>query len=147
MVPDILMHDLHRKGIPAELINWIHRKLSDCKTTLHFDDYSSPAINISNGLDQGCPSLVVLHTFANVFIPETLREEDNKHCSLFVDDMCIIAEGDSFEECHEHLNDIMTRPAGILDEARKCNIEFKISKSDMQDFSYKCIRMIINGKN
>ena len=146
VVPEILTHDLRRKGIPVELTNWIYRKLSNRKTTLHFDDYSSPAIDISSGLDQGCPSSVVLHSFANAFIPETLREEDDEYCSLFVDDTCVIAEGDSFEECHEHLNDIMTRPAGILDEARKRNIEFEISKSDIQDFSRKRIRTTINGK-
>ena len=50
-----LMHDLRKKGIPIEYVNWLRRKLTGRRTTISFDDFTSKPFNVNDGCDQGCP--------------------------------------------------------------------------------------------
>lgn len=52
---------MRRRGIPEQLIIWLTHKLCGRKTTLIYDDYESPAFDIENGLDQGCPMSGILN--------------------------------------------------------------------------------------
>lgn len=65
VVPDRLIHDMRKKGVPKELTDWTYRKLTGRTTTITFDDYTTELYAILSGLDQGCPLLVIFHHFYN----------------------------------------------------------------------------------
>ncbi|KAJ3473815.1 hypothetical protein NLI96_g12812 [Meripilus lineatus] len=137
VVPERLIHELRLKGIPEEITGWVKVKLEGRTTRLRFDDFTSEMRQIQSGLDQGCPLSVILHHFSNAFLIEILKEKEREYRSLFVDDTCILAEGNTFAEAHEKLKVMMEKEEGILEEARVRNIEFEIMKSAIVDFSRK----------
>jgi Reverse transcriptase (RNA-dependent DNA polymerase) len=50
-----LIHNMRKRGIPQEYMEWMERRLGNWWTTLVFDDYQMATFLIANGLDQGDP--------------------------------------------------------------------------------------------
>lgn len=137
VVPSRLIHELRARGIPEQITGWLKNRLTGRSTKLIFDDFSSDAININSGLDQGCPMSVILHHFSNAFLMDTTNEKKREFGSLFVDDTCIQAEAKTIDEAHRKLKRIMEKRNGILEGARKRNIVFELTKSAIVDFTRK----------
>ena len=55
VVPEQLFHNMRKRGILTEYIDWYKTRLTRWSTTLEFNDYCSPAFQIETGVNQGCP--------------------------------------------------------------------------------------------
>ncbi|KAJ3486122.1 hypothetical protein NLI96_g4454 [Meripilus lineatus] len=135
VVPERLIHEMRKLGIPKEITDWVKVKLEGRKTRLQFDDYTSSKRDIRSGLDQGCPLSVFFHHYANAFLMKIPEAKNGEYGSLFIDDTCLLAEGKDFEEAHGKLKRMMEKEEGVLDGAKKRNISFEISKSAIVDFT------------
>ena len=132
-----LIHNLRRRRIPTSITNFVKQLLSDRKTRLKFDDFTSGIINITNGIGQGDPLSMLLYILYNadmLDIPDNPQEED---AIGYVDDIALIATGTGFEETTQRLTDMMTRNGGGLQWSRDHNSRFEVSKSAVLHLSRK----------
>src|SRR5438309_1460015 len=65
MVTDRLIHNLKKRRIPSIYITFIKQLLTDHRTWLKFDDFTSEAISILNGIGQGDPLSMILYIIYN----------------------------------------------------------------------------------
>ena len=72
------------------------------------DNYTTPAMVIPRGLDQGCPLSGIVYQFYNTDIIE-IPDKDWRRLIRFVDDTTITVEGRDLEEAFKKLGDIMAR--------------------------------------
>jgi len=68
VVPERLVHNLHKRHIPKRYTEFLAGMLEDRTTYLKFDDHSSEAISINNGIGQGNPLSMVLYQYYNADI-------------------------------------------------------------------------------
>ncbi|KZP03026.1 hypothetical protein FIBSPDRAFT_683624, partial [Athelia psychrophila] len=61
----MLLHDMKKRGIPAEYTDWLARRLDGRRTILHFDGYKSIMREVNNGLEQGCSGSPLWYLFSN----------------------------------------------------------------------------------
>lgn len=54
-VTDRLIHNLKKRRIPTLLVKFITRLLTNRRTKIKFDDYTSEYMDITNGIGQGNP--------------------------------------------------------------------------------------------
>ena len=132
-VKERLLHNMKTRRVPTTYINLFNQMLSDRQTTLRFDDYTSDPINIDNGTTQGCPLSMLLYAFYNA---DLIDIANGKHelSTGFVDDCAFVAVGDTLEEAHITLKDMMERANGGLEWSRCHNSKFEISKLAVMDF-------------
>jgi len=98
-VPERLMHNLRKRGIPSKYIEFIKNMLKNRVTTLRFDDYSLDPLTIDNGIGQEDPLSMIMYQFYNadlLDIPEGVDEST----LAYVDDTLMLAVADTFEEAH-----------------------------------------------
>jgi ribonuclease HI/exonuclease III len=127
-VTERLLHNLRRRRIPAVYITFIEQLLTGRRTRLKFDDFISESLNILNGIGQGDPLSMILYILYNADLLEIIvgNGEDS---AGFVDDIALIAVGDSFEESTGKLEQLMTKEGGGLEWSREHNSNFETSKS------------------
>ena len=129
-----LIHDMHLRGIPVELTDWINRRMEKRKTQLSFDDYTSETFIVDNGLDQGdsfSPGGYMIYDSDILYIPNPENGED---AIIFIDDTVLVVIGDSYQETHRMLEDMMHRPGGVLQWADSHNCTFGVEKFQLIDF-------------
>ena len=129
-----LKHDMRLRGVPVELTDWIGRRMANRKTQLSFDDYTSETFIVDNGLDQGDPFSPGGYMIYDADILDIPVTENGENAILFVDDTTLFAIGDSYEETHKMLEDMLHRPGGILHWADTHNCVFGIEKFQLVDF-------------
>jgi hypothetical protein len=136
-----LCHDMRMRGIPQEYTDWIREKLTGHQTTIAFDDYRSPLIDIEAGLDQGCPISPLCYVFYNSPVIEAVSpgRSQKEMATGFIDDVVLLARGDNFEDANEKLRNIMEKENGVLQWARTHNCEFKVTKFALIGFACKQI--------
>ena len=134
-----LIHNMRKRGIPQEYMDWMKRRLANRKTTLLFDDYTTTAFTVDNGLDQGDPFSGICYLLHNSDITDIPIRKADEHALLFVDDAAIIVTGKSFNITHNKLRDVMNRPKGVFAWAKKHNCTFGIDKFQLLDLSRKLI--------
>ena len=56
---------MRKRRVPSNIIRMIEAKLKERNTYLKFDDYTSGALELENGIDQGCPLSMILYLYYN----------------------------------------------------------------------------------
>jgi len=86
-----LIHDMRTRGIPKQYTDWIHRKVTDRKTTITFDGHTSDPRMLSRGLDQGCPLSGIAFQFYNMDLIDICDKKNGEDAVAFVDDTLLLA--------------------------------------------------------
>lgn len=111
-VPEVLAHEMRKRGVPNEVVGWFEAKLSGRKTVITFDDYTSATIPVESGLDQGCNTSGLCYNFYNAGQIEGAREREGELATSFADDTVVAAEGRNMEEAARKVEDLMEREGG-----------------------------------
>ena len=128
-VTDKLLHNLKKRRIPTVYINFITQLLTNRRTKIKFDDYTSDLIEITNGIGQGDPLSMILYIIYNADLLEIIDDDQLEDALGYVDDIAIIAIGNDFEETTTRLQNLMIKHEGGLDWSRSHNSKFEINKS------------------
>ena len=104
------------------------------KTQLRFDDYTSNWFEIRNSIGQGDPLSMLLYIIYDSDLVDTPKSK--KELTLaFVDVTVFITIGNSFQETHDILLDMLARPGGGFDWSKDHNSKFKASKFALINFT------------
>ena len=133
-VTDRLVHNMRKRKLPTEVVYFVERMLRDRKTQLRFDDYTSNWFEIRNGIGQGDPLSMLLYIIYDSDLVDTPKSK-NELTLAFVDDTVFIAIGNSFQETHDILLDMLVRPGGGFDWSKDHNSKFEASKFALMDFT------------
>jgi ribonuclease HI len=136
-VTNRLLHNLKRRRIPAILIRFISNLLTNRRTKLRFDDYTSDFIDITNGIGQGDPLSMLLYILYNADLLEIIDDELNEDAIGYVDDIALIASGTDFVDSTNRLKQMMTKEDGGLQWSKDHNSKFEVSKSVIVHFTRK----------
>ena len=82
---------------------------------------------------QGDPSSMLYYSFYNTPLLE-VASSSNELSPGFVDDSMMLAIGDTLENCHSTLKDMMERPGGGFDWSYTHNSPFELSKTALMNF-------------
>jgi hypothetical protein len=135
-VPARLVHNLCKRGIPRRYAGFVAGMLEDKTTFLRFNNHTSDAISINNGIGQGDPLSMVLYQFYNADILDIPRHS-NEAAIAYVDDMLIMATAGDFDTMHRILTDMMTRDGGVNDWSKTHNLLLEHSKLALIDFVHR----------
>ena len=132
-----LIHDLKRKGIDNDIINWIRSFLSSRTTTLRTEEYTSPKTPIATGIPQGSPLSPILFLFYNSEILEqcTNRTDIGAIATGFVDDIGLLAIGKTTRETSDKL--AKAHEEVCIPWARKHGSEFSPAKYQLLHLTRK----------
>ena len=124
-----LIHNLKKRRIPTTYINFIRLLLTNRRTRIKFDDFTSDLIEITNGIGQGDPLSMLLYIIYNADLLE-ITDDDHLEAALgYVDDIALIAIGNNFDESTEKLQNLMVKENGGLNWSVSHNSQFEINKS------------------
>jgi len=134
-VPERLVHNLRKRGIPRKYTKFVENMLRGTVTTLKFDGYLSAPIHIDNGIGQGDPLSMIMYQYYNADLLDipTNKDED---AMAFVDDSFMLAIADSFEEAHENLANMMGRAGGVTEWSTTHNSPLEYTKLALMDFAH-----------
>jgi hypothetical protein len=104
-----LLRNLTKRGLPRKMVTFVSAMLKDRSTTLKFDDYISDTITLNNGIGQGDPLSMALYQFYNADLLD-IPEGKNESAIAYVDDAILTATAKTFQEAHDILVSMMTRP-------------------------------------
>jgi ribonuclease HI len=130
---DQLLHNMKDRRIPPCYTNLIDNMLSNRKTRIVFDDFTSDPININNGTTQGCPLSMILYAFYNAPLILT-ASETNETALGFVDDSMFLAIAKTLPEAHHILKNMMERSEGGFDWSKTHNSPFEPNKLALMNF-------------
>jgi ribonuclease HI len=128
-VTDRLIHNLKKRRIPSKCIEFIKQILTNRRTRVHFDDYISEIIWITNGIGQGDPLSMLLYILYNADLLEITGDDEGEDAIGYVDDIAIIATGRDFVETTKKINDMMIKAEGGIEWSTAHNSRFEASKS------------------
>lgn len=126
-VTDRLLHNMRKRRIPTQYINFVKQILQDRKTRLKFDDFVSEPTNIDNGIGQGDPISMLLYIIYNADLLD-LCIGNNESSLGYVDDALVIATGTDFQDTTNKLKNFMERDGGAFKWGTDHNSNFEISK-------------------
>ena len=128
-VTDRLIHNLKKRRIPSIYITFIKQLLTDRRTWLKFDDFTSEGISILNGIGQGDPLSMILYIIYNADLLDIPGNEEHEKSLGYVDVIALMATGKDFDETSQRLLHMMTKEDGGLQWSRDHNSRFEVSKS------------------
>ena len=128
-VTDQLIHNLRRRQIPVVYTTFIQQLLVGQHTKLHFDNFTSDFIDISNGIGQGDPLSMNLYTVYIADLLDIPGNEDKESSLGYVDNIALVTIGEDFHKITRTLKQMMIKDDGGLQWSKKHNSKFKISKS------------------
>ena len=135
VVPERLVHNLRKQGIPRKYTKFVENMLWGRVTTLKFDGYSLAPIHIDNGIGQGDPLSIIMYQYYNTDLLDIPSNKD-EDVMAFVDDSFMLAIVDTFEEAHKMLADMMGREGGITEWSSTHNSLLEYSKVALMDFAH-----------
>jgi hypothetical protein len=109
--------------------------LTNRVTRLCFDDHISDPIPINNGIGQGDPLSMGLYQYYNADLLD-IPYEPNQMAIAYVDDAILFASGDTFEETHAAIANLMTKENGVIEWSKDHNSPLEFSKLALIDFSH-----------
>lgn len=121
-----------RKGIPANVVQWVRSFCSERKATIVVNGFETEASHIAfPGLPQGSPLSPILYIFFNADLVEEGIDE-NKGAMGFVDDYTRWTVGDTVEENLETLQNAVVPRA--LEWASRSGATFEGDKTTLIHF-------------
>ncbi|GJF00314.1 RNA-directed DNA polymerase-like protein [Phanerochaete sordida] len=117
LAPDPFNHEANGVGTRIRL-----------ETKLLFDDFESAPFDIFTGLDQGCPLSVILYQFYNSPLLDSAEAKLGELITGNIDDVAVLATGDTFDDTHAKLRAFMTRPDGAFIWSQLHTSEFSVEK-------------------
>jgi hypothetical protein len=90
-------------------------------------------IQINNGTTQGCPLSMLFYAFYNAPLI-SIATNSNEASLGFVDDTMFLAIGNTLNDTHAILKDMMERPDGGFQWSISHNSPFELSKLALMDF-------------
>ena len=93
-----LLHDLRTRRVDEKLVKWIASFLSERRTRIMMDDFTSEEHAISTGIPQGSPLSPILYIFYNAGLLETCAVDHDTTATGYIDDAAILACGDTTAE-------------------------------------------------
>ena len=138
-VTDKLLHSMRKRRLPEKLIKFAGTMLQNRTTTLHFDDHTSEAISLDNGIGQGDPLSMALYQFYNADILEIPRES-HEAAKAYVDNAILIATASNFKEAHKTLAAMMTRTGSMVEWSKSHNSSIEYSKLVLIDFAHHGVK-------
>ena len=138
-VTDRLIHNLKRRRIPTKLVEFVAQLLTNRRTRLRFDDYTSEYREITNGIGQGDPLSMLLYILYNADLLEIPDDDSQEDALGYVDDIALIASGNTFEESTQRLKNMMTKEDGGLQWSIEHNSKFEVTKSAIIHLTRKTI--------
>ena len=91
----------------VKFIEWM---LTNRRTRLKFDGFTSSWVNVDNSIVQGDPLSMLLYLFYNADLIATPEKEEAM--IAYVDNACYYAEGSNFREAYHKLRNMMYREQG-----------------------------------
>lgn len=134
-VPKKLIRNMKHWGVPSKIINLMASMLTNRETKICFNDYTSEAIRLDNGIEQGDPLSMGLYQFYNADLLD-IPLEPNQLTIAYVNDAIIYASGNSFEETHKSIVDMMTKDNRVTNWSKDHNSPLEYSKLVLIDFSH-----------
>lgn len=135
-VNERLIHNLKMRRVPLKIVEFICNMLKERSTALKFDDYTSDRIALDNGIGQGDPLSMALYQYYNADLID-IPTGANEAAAAYVDDAILIATASDFQQTHNILADMMTRPGGAVDWSNNHNSRFEFSKLALIDFAHR----------
>jgi ribonuclease HI len=132
-VKTVLLHNMRSRRVPEKYVAITERLLTNRFTVLRFDDYTSNPIPLNNGTTQGCCLSMIFYAFYNAPLME-IASGPNEISAGFVDNVMFLATGDTLDEAHMQLKDMMERPAGGFSWSNLHNSPFELSKLALMEF-------------
>src|SRR6266481_7609932 len=124
---------MRMRRIPEEYVHFVDRLLTDRRTRLKFDGFTSEWMSVDNGIVQGDPLSMILYLFYNANLLMDVKRQEMK--IGYVDNVNFYAEGSDFEEVYERLGDMMTQANGGQAWSNNHNSRFEMSKLMLMGFS------------
>lgn len=118
-------------------MKFVRALLSNRKTKIKFDNFTSEIIELNNGIGQGNPLSMLLYIIYNADLLEILGDDTQEDALGYVDDIALLTVGKDFEETTERLKQLMEKEGGRLDWSKSHNSKFEITKSAVLHFSRK----------
>jgi hypothetical protein len=134
-----LLHSMKKRGLPEKLINFAGLMLENRCTTLCFDDHTSEAITLDNGIRQGDPLSMALYQYYNTDILE-IPSSPQESVEAYVDNVILTASAKTFEEAHIMLADMMMRTRGMIEWSKSHNSSIEYSKLALINFSHHRVK-------
>ena len=130
---DQLIHNMKARRIPSCYIELISNMLTNRKTSIVFDNFTSDPIDIDNGTTQGCPLSMILYAFYNA--PLILTATASNETALgFVDDSMFLAVAPTLHKAHQTLKDMMERRNVRFNWSTSHNSPFEPNKLALMNF-------------
>jgi len=95
---------------------------------LTFDSYMSEPLDLSKGLNQGCPLLGIAFQFYNTDVVEVCTPSNGEQVVALMDNTLMLARGESLMESNDRVRCMMTRQGCSLDWESLHQCEFAVSK-------------------
>ena len=136
VVKEVPIHNMHLHTVPAKYVHLVELMLTGCKTKLSFNNFMSDLILINNGNNQGCPLSMIFYMFYNTGLLEiSPPDTPDKQQFGYIDDIALLATGNSLAETHCKLADMMTCPGGAFDWSDSHHSHFELTKLAVMDFT------------
>jgi len=129
-----LLHNLWKKRLPSEIVNYVQEMLKNRRTRLRFDDHTSEWFDITNGISQGDPFSMLLYIVYDSDLVTVAKNKDELTLT-FVDDTVLLAIAKSFQDTHRILGDMLEREGGAYEWSADHNSRFETSKFGLVDFT------------
>lgn len=107
------------------------------KTKLHFDNFISEFLDITNGCDQGCPLSVFCYLFYNADLLDIARPKEREMVIAFMDDVNLIKAAKTFNAANSGLINMMERPGGAQEWSMANSSDFEMDKLKLVGFTRK----------
>jgi exonuclease III len=128
-----LLHNLRKRGLPTEIIDWTASYLTDRKTQIRLYEGLSTEFDVLTGIPQGSPLSPILYLFYNADLLE-IASRSSQVVTGYIDDTMFLVEGENTEST-VHKLEVLHRKA---DEwAYKHASVFAPAKYELIHFVYK----------
>ena len=130
-----LSHNLRKRRVPVKITEFIHNMLKERVTALKFDSFTSNRIALDNGIGQGDPLSMALYQYYNADLID-IPVGSNEGAAAYVDDAILITTAPDFQQTHDILTDMMSRPGGAIEWSNAHNSKFEYSKLALINFAH-----------